>query len=283
MKPRAASRVLWSGLALLLGTNAVVLAGALYNRSGEREATLRLSQRELDLPYRWGFERENSGISLELRWRLPVSTTDPDALHGEGTPWLDKAKLSELGFDSSPALYTPDVARRYAKQLPREVLLVLELDGAAYRAALQRAEQRVKRAGERAAANAGLPETKSALDSATGALEDERYRNSRLFVVDAGRDAAALRTRYSDRSRYVIAPGVVRLSTRRHGSDAVPFGYVSSLSVSAVNVPAAYRAPFASAYKESTDGAPAAGKYEAVVAFGKKLEPWIMELRRTGK
>ncbi len=269
MKPSRRAQVLWGGLALLLATNAVVLGGAFYNRSGEPEATLRLSQRELGLPYRWGVDRENSGVSLELRWRvLRPATRGGNELYVEGASWLDKAKLGELGFDVSRLPYSAGGARYYAKQLPREVLLVLEFDGAAYRAALQRAEE--------------LAELKGALEGANRALENERNASSRLFVVDAGRDSTVLRAKYADRTHYAIVPGIVRLATQRRGSDWVPVGYVAGLSVAAVNVPAAYRGPFASAYKDSAEGAPRAGKYEVAVAFGKRLEPWIVDVRRNG-
>ena len=277
--------VLWAGLALLVATNGIVLAGALYNRSGEPEATLRLSQRELELPYRYGFERENSGLSLEFRWRVPHLAKPEDAAlyYDEAVPWLDKAKLAELGFDLSRPPSTAEGARYYGKQLPREVLLVLEYEGAAWRAALQRAEERANRAGERARANPGAVELKKALESASADLDSEKSRGSRLFVVDAGRDSAALRQKYPDRSHYAIVPGIVRLASRRRGMDMIPIGYVSSLSVAAINVPTAYRAPFASAYKDADEAMPRPGKYEAVVAFGRRLEPWIVDVQRSGK
>lgn len=280
MKPLDGKRVLWIGLGLLIVTNVVVLGGALYNRSGEPQAVLRLSERELELPYRYGFERENSGLSLELRWRVPRSPGEGlYGIYGEGTPWLDKAKLTELGFDMSRSPYTAAGARYYAKQLPREVFLVLEFDGAAYRTALQRAEEQMKRAGERAAANPAVKELSGNLERATANLDSERNRNSRLFVVDAGRDSAALRAKYADRAHYAIVPGIVRVTTQRRGTDAAPVGYVDSLSVNSIEVPAAHRWPFAAAYKDAGEGAPRAGKYAVAVAFGKRLEPWILDVR----
>jgi hypothetical protein len=274
--------VLWTGLVLLIATNGIVLAGALYNRAGQPEATLGLSQRELELPWRSGFERENSGISLEMRWRIPRPATG-DETYEQGVPWLDKAKLRELGFDVSRSFGTASGKRYYAKQLPREVFLVLEFDGAAYRAAVQRAETREKRAAERATANPGAVELKRALDSANRDLESERERVSRLFVVDAGLDAAALRAKYPDRSHYAIVPGLVRLASYRRGMDDVPVGYVEDLSVASVNVPALYRAPFASAYKQTGEPRPGAGNFKVTVAFGKRLEPWIVDLQRAVK
>jgi len=59
-----------SGLGLIALTNAVALVGVTYNRSGEPEAKLSLTQRELRTPYRWYGNRENSGLALSLIWRV---------------------------------------------------------------------------------------------------------------------------------------------------------------------------------------------------------------------
>ena len=148
---------------------------------------------------------------------------------------------------------------------------------------MQRAEVRQKRAAERAGANPGVVELKRGLDSANRDLESERQRVSRLFAVDAGLDPAALREKYPDRSHYAIVPGLVRLASYRRGMDDVPVGYVENLSVASVNVPARYRAPFASAYKDTEEARPGAGNFEVTVAFGRRLEPWVVDVQRSGK
>jgi len=61
---------LLAGLGLIALTNAIALSGVVYNRSGDPEATLRLTQRELRTPYRWYGNRENSGLALSLVWRV---------------------------------------------------------------------------------------------------------------------------------------------------------------------------------------------------------------------
>jgi len=52
------------GIALMALTNAVALIGVAYNRSGEPESELRLTQRELAAPYWRGIDRESGGIEL---------------------------------------------------------------------------------------------------------------------------------------------------------------------------------------------------------------------------
>jgi hypothetical protein len=52
-----------AGSALILLTNAVVLSGAAYNRSGDAESQMRLSQRELQ-HYRLYEHKDNSHNSM---------------------------------------------------------------------------------------------------------------------------------------------------------------------------------------------------------------------------
>ena len=65
-------RTLLAGIALILAVNAVALAGVAYNRSGEPDSVLRLTERELQASYGWHGSAENSGAALTLRWRVPV-------------------------------------------------------------------------------------------------------------------------------------------------------------------------------------------------------------------
>jgi hypothetical protein len=288
MKAWTRTRILVAGIVLLGATNAIVLAGAAYNRSGDPEAVLRMSHRELIVPAVWGFESENSGVSLQIQWRLPRPSKDEwlalynygyAAVGGEAI-WLDKAKLVELGFDMSRPAYTAEGGRYYDKQLPKEVLLVLELDGQAYRSVLQATEEHAMRAQARFAANPGVAELKDTADAASKLLAREQSVNSRLFVVDAGHDRPALRAKYPDRSHYAIVPGRIRITTNRYGANSGPVGYVSDLSVERVNVPATYRGLFESILRQRPTDRPELGpRYDVKLAFGKRLEPWLVEAR----
>jgi hypothetical protein len=259
MKPRWSHRhTLIAGLALILGANAVVLAGVAYNRNGEAGSVLQLTEREFRVPGSWGFDGENSGLELALQWRLaPLA---PDAHdYGQGgyggqTVWLDQAKLAELGFDMSVPLNRPGAEHHYDKQLPREVLLVLEMDGPAHRAAIERAKERASRPKA----------TRADADHLTAEMET----HSRLFVVDAGLDYGALRGKYPERTRYAIAKGRISLDYWESSVTRHVRGYVSELSVSALNVPLHLR----NVIKRD-------GKYAATVPFGKRLEPWLASAR----
>ena len=70
MKPQNSLKI--GALLVILLTNAVALGGAFWNRSGEVESRLMLSQRELRMPYA-RFDRENSGFALCAKgpkWRF---------------------------------------------------------------------------------------------------------------------------------------------------------------------------------------------------------------------
>ena len=74
-------------VALVIVSNLVVLIGVARNRSGEPEATVRLTERELGFLHH---DPESSGMILGFRLNR-----DDEA------DWLDRAKLETLGFDCS--------------------------------------------------------------------------------------------------------------------------------------------------------------------------------------
>ena len=87
-------RSAWLALGVVLLSNAVALGGVWYNRSGEPETQLLLSERELQRVYGGWLRDEDDGVlRLQLSWQRP----------GEGwqLPWLDEAKLHELGYSAT--------------------------------------------------------------------------------------------------------------------------------------------------------------------------------------
>lgn len=280
------TRTLVAGLTLILATNAVALVGVAYNRSGEPESTLTLTERELHLPYGWGFSRENSGISLMLQWRVLDERNDARQAgrrytsYGKAPGWLDRDKLAALGFDLPEAGDTPRARRQYDKLLSKEALLVLEFDGPAYQAALEDARNHLRQEEVLLAENAGKKEFEVRVKNAQRELYQEERIYSRLFVIDAGLDAASLRDRYPDRTRYAIVRGQIQpfRATNNRGSA----GYVADLNVTRINVPAEYRQIFASmlAGTRVNEYGVAANPYEVSVAYGARFEPWITDAKR---
>jgi hypothetical protein len=268
-----------AGLVLIGLTNAVVLAGAGYNRSGEPDSRLSLTERELRPPYAWEGGKENSGLALELRWRVLQEGTalrGAYAFYDGGSPaWLDAKKMAELGFDTKPHASDDRLVERasYRRQLPREVFVVLEMDGPAYAESLARTAAQAKQL----AARSDRADDKKADDERKAAdemLEREAAVNSRLFAVDAGLDRGALRARFADRGKYAIVRARVRPIEAPPGGAAA--GFIDGLSVAQINVPREMRSTFDGLLPEVYGTRQEPGRrFDAQVAFGQRLEPWL--------
>jgi len=262
------------GIALILVVNAIALAGVAYNRSAS-ESELILTQRELSLPSQWGHNEENTGTELTLHWRVPGAETDNSANYWyydkySGNPaWLDQAKLAALGFKLPD---TTDDHRERAK----EVLLVLELNGPDYQRALERAQQSVDRAVALTTANPGDKERQRRAEEAQKYLTREQNESSRLFAIDAGVDVETLRAHYADRSRYVIVRGMVRPQLSSERNSARKFvGHIESLTIQRINVPLVFKKMFERAPGNAAQREDSKQHFQAKVAFGKRLEPWL--------
>ncbi len=254
---------LLAGVALILLINAVALAGVWYNRSGEADSRLALSERELSRTYR--NHRENSGLSVQLLWRSPS-----EASHGDYTRsrLLSEEQMLRLGF--APARQD-ECEPRCRRRASREVLVVLELDGPAYLEELALQRQLVEKARLAQAAVPTDEQLSHRLEHETREL-DRLERGTRLYAVDVGLDREPLRQRYADRTRYAIVHGLVRPSYERERSLN---GYVSELSIEQINVPQRWRAVLDSLPSGRNDAA-RAPQQRMEVAFGQRLEPWIM-------
>jgi uncharacterized protein DUF4824 len=266
------------GLALIALTNAVALGGVAWNRSGEPDSVLKLTQRELWQPYRSRIDKESGGLELNLRWRVLMTEREWQYADRYGTPeWLDQAKLASLGFQvSRPPRAHGD--RYYDRLLPREALVVLELDGPVREAVLERARVLAKEAAARAAAEKGKKNEQDAKNAAER-LQREETVNSRLFAVDAGLDAAALRAGYPDRARYAIVRGSIRAQYQRdRGAAGLWTGSIERIDNDQINVPLELRRAFGAVPTSSEwETSPQVGPpFQATVAFGKRFEPWIV-------
>ena len=264
-----------AGLALIAITNAVALAGAAYNRSGEPDSALRLSERELRRPYTSVANRENSGLTLELRWRvLQDASVSANAyrygFEGGGVPaWLDAQKMASLGFDTGPSARGADASRQ--RQLPRDVLVVLELEGPAFLEAHTRALQAAKDIEVGKERGGGKKEADE--------LIEREARSTRLFAVDAGLDRAALRNKYPDRSRYAIVHGQVRPIGMQANTQGA--GYIENLDARSVNVPLDWRGMLDGVQPETYGSRLGEIKhFDATLAFGQRLEPWLVSVVR---
>lgn len=263
-----------TGVALILLTNLIALAGVMFNHSGSVDSTLQLSQRELRIPYRWAQNHDNNGISLVLQWRLPGSLNQYQQYPGNDPGWLDKAKLASLGFNVAMPLDTERSRTAYQKQLSKPVFLVMEFDGPAY-------QQVIELAKKEDADESKKKEQDGARKSRPTVLSQELNVNSRLFVVDASLDREMLRAKYPDTRRYSIVRGQIRPQVI-YNEDKQPLmtGYIKNVSAQSINVPVEFRDVFEPMLTEnrkydyfSNDKLP---PFVATVAFGRRLEPWIV-------
>jgi hypothetical protein len=269
-----------AGVALIVLTNAIALGGVAWNRSGEPDSVLKLTQREAPHPYRYGIERESGGLVLQLDWR--VLADDPNLAMYPGAynsvPWLDEAKLAVLGFDVSRSAKQDRRGRHYERLLPREALIVLEFDGPTWPKALELVRKHAARQAADAAALPSKPEFAERAKAAAAALKREETSNSRLFAVDAGLDAAALRAKYPDRSRYAIVTGKVR--AHRDGRGDKLQGYIAEIHNNRVNVPLELMPAIGTRSRPRVAAVPDEPGYQASIAFGKRFEPWLVDVSK---
>ncbi len=272
-------RTLLFGLAFIVLSNAIALAGVVYNRSGEPTSSMTLTERELSLPSQYGFTAESSGISLRLRWRdFDRNKTNLHYSYWTPTKWLDADKLRALGFDVAYPLNKRDSPRRYQKILSKEVYLVLEYDGATHKQVLQQRQAVLTEAQQLQQQNSTKKEFEARLKKASADLQAEQYNNSRLYVMDAGLDPASLRQQYRDKSKYLILRGQIKLSYQgRYDKKPYLRGIVKQLSVINVNVPLAHASVLTplldKKYKRKPIQPP---RYEISLQYGQRYEPWVV-------
>ncbi len=246
----------WAAAAIVLISNLAALGGAAWNRRSAPEAVLELSERELALP---PAAAENTALALRLRWtdpannRMPLARQAPSSVGqapspADTIPWFDRAKLEELGFDCSLPLDEAHLAR-YRAMPPRRVFAVLEHGGEAWRIVEQAAAARGEDAG----------------------------RMSRLVVVDAGLDRAALRARWADRSRAVVVPAIAVLGADRTPGGRLSLrGRIAQVFPSQLNVPRPMNGLLAPLQGRAGD-APGV-RYRVRVAWGRS-DPWVDQVR----
>jgi hypothetical protein len=280
-------RGLLLAIALVLATNAVVLLGIARNRSGA-ESTLVLTEREAYLQ-RAG--REDTGLSLSVRWQ--------DGTDWNERGWFGRETLAAVGFDVSVPvddLQEDDAPTFYRDRLSRPALVVYELEGGAWRRWRDARERQHAEMREEGRDDESVREVESFHANRMAA-------ESRLFAIDAGRDADDLRERYPDRDRYAIVPSRVSIGvqTRRDpdtGKLAERWlaGTVHGPLVGQLHVTPRFRPalePLADDWQRDSvsmpepipdtggrgapDGAP---RFEVAVSWGTRGEPWIVTVER---
>ena len=267
--------------AVVLATNAVLLALVARNRTGESDATIELTERELRLT---PGDSDNTGVSLTMVWNSPYGFgLPPQARY----PWFDRTKLESFGFDCRVPLTDSRAERHYGTQsmLTRPAFAVLEYGGEAWQKMLEREIEQAERLRQKRDAEGA--ETPEALESRA---DDAVARRSRLAVVDAGLDAAALRRRYPDRTRFIVTRALVTLvyvpKSSEPGSEEPRLtGTVVNILPEQIYVPRELRTP---GDVLSTRPAPNEWpgtllkhdpRYRVTIAYGSRLEPRVVKVQ----
>lgn len=285
------ARYLIAGLALIGLVNAIVLAGVAWNRQLPEESRLQLSERELAATYAY-WRKDNSSLALRLDYRWP-SQADDDHYYLS----ISAEQMAELGFQV-PTELNEQTVRRYRRQLDRDALLVLELDGPAYQ---REVALLVAAHAEALRLQKSVPDSKElreAAKHAANALHYEQNRASRLLAVDVGLDQQVLRARYPDRARYAIVRSIIEVQASSvatdwtgEGDDPRPDnqrwtwqlgGFAETPGVQSLNLPQRWHATFDSLPQQAEQPGVDYSNYQklftAEVAFGRRLEPWFVDL-----
>jgi hypothetical protein len=240
-----------AGVALIAVTNAIALGGVAWNRSGAPDSALTLSERELTARRGELGPDENSALTLRLDWRIgEASRPKRSRGYGREVDWLDADKLRELGIQA-PAARSHDGDWSHERGPPADVLLVLELNGPAYR---------------REVTHECNPDGSSRNRNDKDACDREKNRASRLFIVDGGLDRAALRSKYPDTNIYAIVRGQIGSVVVSDEYGVHTFGYIRGVTTDEIQVPTSLR------------GVDGQRFFQATVAFGRRLEPWIVKV-----
>ena len=280
-------KLLWLTLGLLLAVNTIVLGKVLFNRLAVME-TLVLSERELQLPYHYGFAKEDSSVRLSLRWATPKV----DAVTTELNTWAwnnnRNLNLSTENFKSFkfPACNSQKKWRNHKKM----GWVLLELNGPSYNDYLAQVKE-YQRLLQIVEVGADTETTDKALShkrqQAAELVADAQHKNTRLFVIDAAAERWRLVTVLQQRlaannadpaAKLLILPAEIGVGYYNcdSASKAPTDIRVESLAVESVYLPRALAQNFPNTQKTKD-----LLKFSAHIHYGRLWEPWVAAFQPT--
>lgn len=254
---------LLSAAAIVVAANAAAWAAAAWNRSGEPEAVLVLTERELRLPPR---QAENTALALSLVF-------EPHAEQPREEPreagWFDRAKLESIGFDCGRPVSDAN-AEYYRTRVPRSTFAALEFEGDTWRKQVEQSPPRVVRYPAMP-----LP------DGTAGQAPRDPLLDTHLVPIDVDNDPAALRARHPDRRAVAIVEATVALRyVSAPGQPPFLEGRVTTVLPRAINVPREWRSVLTPLQQPERrlrvwPPPPTEPRFRATIAWGKRLEPRV--------
>lgn len=248
---------LWLAASVIVAANAVALLHAALNRSGEPEAELTLTERELIYSnYSLTGQDQDTGVSFVVRIENAIFATsytpEPER------EWLDSSQLRSMGFDLSMPAGDDHAAEFYSRQRPRPAYVAVEMNGPAADRLLEK-RQREEEQSRNKWPNYS-PQNLSAL--------------SRLAAIDGDRDPAALRSRHSDRHAIAILPALVYVQFLPKTDDRA--ARVTG-RIDRATKPVHISQPLAQGFLDRVKDSRV--HFTAHVKFGKSLEPWVSDVQ----
>jgi hypothetical protein len=266
-----------AAIGILVLSNAFVLAHVAMNRTGEPDAEMQLTARELQY---YGSRSDESSVILMLRWQ----NTAPEYPPGTGLEdpgWFDQKKLEELGFDLSVPADSPLAPRFYQNLRSRQAYVALEFEGPAWKQWLAKRE-----------AQAPTELSYGPQVTVPDRIAIERQTTPRLVAIDVARDPGELRHKYPDRKRVMILPALVRamhetLRTATAGAPPRPEhlrGAITRLAIESINVPEplSRRLDGLSYSPWTYDGKQVKvvqPPYSVTLRVGSKYDPWVVDVQ----
>lgn len=284
MKNMTAKKLLWLAIGLVLLVNAFILSKVYWNRS-EVIARLQLSERELQLPFNYGFTKEDSSARVSLHWTTPSSEPIDIDMNQWRWQYNRRLQLSSAHFSS---FQFPDCAQETRLRQKRSAWVLLELNGQSYVDYVTQAEQyHALIMGLTPATNTEwsekeLSEKRKQADDFLAAAKAD---NSRLFVIDAAAERELLETVRREyqaipNSQVLIVPAELRAGYYRCDSkeQRTTEIIIDSLAVESLHIPR----NLAQGFPQDGD-AKRKATFTAEIFYGRLFEPWINSLRLCAK
>ena len=244
-------------ISFVLLINVWTLTSHVINRQAER--SLVLTQRELPISS-GAISDENSGMSLKLKYSVHKPGTE--FVHHLRPAWLDKNKMSELGFTNEELTGNRDFAPRVSKV----VFWVLEFDGLAYQNYLQDVKTQLR---------SQMLDGGRDVNWLNKKLQGIHGEQSRLFVVDVGSDLKTLKQKYPKENKYLIVEGLVSTPWYQLNKND-GYGVLDGLLVSKIHLPLHLNRPLLTHLDKSKSELKL--QYDVRLNYGKLGWPWLSDL-----
>lgn len=275
-------KLVWLAVSCILLVNAFILGKVYINRSAVI-AQLELSERELQLPYNYGFTKEDSSARVSLRWATP--NTEPINIELNHWRWQQDRSL-QLSAAHFASFQFPVCTEKTHFRQKQPGWVLLEFNGKSYKDYVAQVEQYHQLImGLTATTNGELAEKElvEKRNSATEFLIAAQTTNSRLFLLDAAAERELLEAVQRERQpstsgNLVIVPADLRAGYYRcdNNKQRTTEVVVDNLAVESLYIPNRLASDFT-----TDDKMRPTKKFTIRINYGRLYEPWISHLQYT--